>query len=601
MPLLVFILLLLANAVQGQILFQASVDQTQTRVGDQMQLTLEVKGAASGVPVPVLPSLSGFELAGGPFRSTSMQVVNGRMSGSTVYTYILRATSPGVGKIGASTLTFKGKQYATAPIQIQISEAAEPTPQSAPKSQTSDVFIRARADRRKVFQNERIILTYTICFRSSITNPEIVRLPRTAGFWAEDFSLAHDLPVRDEVINGMQYRTAVFKQMALFPTQTGRLTVEPLALRVQVEVRSKRRDRFGLFDDPFFGMGARTEIREIASPSVTIDVEPLPTVGQPTDFNGAVGDFEIQASLDKTATRTNEAVTLLFKISGEGNIKTLADPKITFPPDVEHYDPKVTDEISRSGGRISGSKSLEYLLIPRAAGAQIIAPISYSYFDPETKHYYSLSTPELTLQVEKGLETGGIGSGISVATKRGVEQIGEDIAYVKVRTDAFHERDVAPYEEVTLWLVLAAPWAAVAVVVMEKRRREKLEQSPIRWRNLVALKKARQGFIRAQKLLQRAENEKFYGELAHILRSYLAGRLNQESDNVALNEMEEAWKERAWPQELLEKVREILNECDFARFASSQPIAMRGNEILRQSKEVIEEVERLMTVARSKK
>jgi hypothetical protein len=600
MPFLLLILLLFTSAAQGQILFQATVDQTQVRVGDQVTLTLEAKGAASGVPVPVLPSLSGLEFVGGPFRSTSMQIVNGRMSGSTIYTYILRATTPGAGKIGASALTFKGKQYATAPIEIQISASAQATPQSAPKGQTNDVFIRAHADKRKVFQNEKIVLTYTICFRSSITSPEIVRLPRTAGFWAEEFPLAHDLPVRDEVINGMQYRTAVFKQIALFPTQTGRLTVEPLALRVQVEVRSKRRDPYGLFDDPFFGMGARTETREILSPSVTIDVQPLPTAGQPSDFNGAVGDFEIQASLDKTSTRANEAVTLLFKISGEGNIKTLADPKITFPPDIEHYDPKVTDDINRSRGQITGSKTLEYLLIPRAAGTQIIAPITYSYFDPKAKRYRSLSTPELTLQVERGLETAG-GSGISVATKRGVEQIDQDIAYVKVRTDAFHVRDVAPYQEVTLWLALAAPWAAVAVVVVDKRRREKLVQSPIRWRNLVALKKARQGFTRTQKLLQRAENEKFYGELAHTLRSYLAGRLNQESDNAASDELEEAWNARAWPREPLEKIRGILNECDFARFASTESLGGKGNEILRQSKEVVEEVERLMTAARSKK
>ncbi len=595
---MLLLLLLSASIAEAQIEFRASVDQMSVRVGEQVKLLLEVKGAASGVPVPVTPSLVGLELAGGPFRSTELQIINGRMIGSTTYTYVLRASTPGAGKIGASSLNFKGKQYATQPIEIQITGAGEPTTPGGPKGQTEDVFVRVRTDKKRTYQNEKVLLTYSIYFRASITSPEIVRLPRTAGFWAEEVPLPRDLPVHEEVISGVQHRVAVFKQMALFPTQTGKLTVEPLTLRIQVEVKARRRDPFGLFNDPFFGMGARTETREVQSPTVAIEVEPLPVESQPADFGGAVGDFKMEATLDRTAVSAHEAVTLTFRINGEGNIKTLADPipdpKTFFPPDIESYDPKVTEDIRRTGGNISGSKTFEYLLIPRAAGVQDIPSITYSFFNPKSKRYHTLSTPPLTLQVEKGAETGGAGGGVPVALKRGVEQIAEDIAYMKVKSGAFHRRGVAPYEEITFWLALTAPWAAVAVVFVERRRRDKLAGTPLRLRNLRAPSQARKGLVRARKVLGRSDGEVFYGAVTHTLRDYLAGRLNRPAEDFTMLQLEEAWKERVWPTEILEQARRILDECDFARFASGDFPAARRGELLREAEQIVEAVEHIV-------
>lgn len=588
------LVLLWAGTAAAQIEFQATVDRASVRLGDQVKLMLEVKGVASGAPTPKLPSLTGFELVGGPFRSSELQVINGKMTGSITYTYVLRATTPGMGKIGPSTLTFRGRPYRTQPIKIQVADAGKPSDREAPKGEVKDVFVRVWADKKSVYRNEKVVLTYAIYFRSSISSPDIVRLPRTAGFWVEEFRLPQDLPVREEIVKGLQYRTAVFKKMALFPTQTGKLTIEPLVLRTQVQVRTRRRDPFGLFDDPFFSRGVRTETREIRSPSVAIEVKPLPTEGRPADFNGAVGDFEIGANLDKTTSPVHEAVTLAFKIGGDGNIKTLAEPQLSFPPDIEHYDPKVTDDIRRSGGRIYGSKTFEYLLIPRAAGVQHIPSISYSYFNPKTKRYQRLSTPELTLQVEKRTETEGSSFGIPVATKRGVEQIGQDIAYMKVKSDTFRRRGGAPYEELTFWLALAAPWAAVTVVFTEKRRRERLRDVPLRERSLRAPGRARKGFAQAEKLLARGQEEAFYGTVAHTLRTYLAGRLNWPADDFTTTELEETWHEKNWPPEVLEEARRALGACDFARFASSGPAPDSRDQILKDAKRVVEKVEHLI-------
>jgi hypothetical protein len=595
MPLILLILLLWAAPASAQIKFEATVDRNSARVGDQVKLILEVQGAASGVPVPVTPSFAGLDLVGGPFRSSELQVINGKMTGSIKYTYILRAETPGSGAIGPSTLTFRGKQYATRPIKIEIVDAGTTAPQGASSEKAEDVFVRVHADKRQVYRNEKVVLTYTIFFRSSITSPDIVRLPRTAGFWVEEFSMPRDLPVREQVVNGLQYRTAVFKKIALFPTQTGELTVEPLVLRTQVQVRAKRRDRFSLFDDPFFGLGARTETREIRSPSVTVQVKPLPERGRPADFNGAVGDFKIASNLDRETCAAHEAVTLACKIWGEGNIKTLAEPTVSFPPDIEHYDPKVSDDIRRSRDRVHGSKTFEYLLIPRAAGVQHIPPVSYSFFNPKTARYYRLSTDKLELTVEKAEETGGGNFGIPVATKRGVEQIGEDIAYVKVKSDMFRRRGVAPYEEVTFWLVLCAPWAAVAMVFTERRRREKLGEAPLRERNLRAPGRARKGFARAQRLLGPGQEEAFYGSVSHILYAYLAARLNWPANDFTSLELEEAWREQDWPSEILEKAQQTLAACDFARFASGTPVSDERGEILKEAREVVEAVERLIS------
>ena len=588
----IIVLLLCANGALAQITFHATVDRTSARVGDQVKLMLEVKGAATGVPVPVMPSITGLELAGGPFRSTELQIINGRMAGSTVYTYVLRAAAPGTGKIGSSTLIFKKKRYSTKPIAVQIASSGQPVSGTKTKGKTEDAFVRVHVSKKHVYQNEKTVLTYTIYFRSSITSPEITRMPRTAGFWVEQFQLPRDLPIRTEVINGVQYRAAVFKKMALFPTRTGKLTVEPLVLRTQITVKTNRRDPFGMFNDSFFGRG-RSEAREIRSPSATINVKSLPAEGKPENFSGAVGNFKITAALDKNASPAHEAVTLTFKITGEGNIKTLADPKIFFPPDIETYDPKVTDHIGRKDNRVRGSKAFEYLLIPRASGVQRIPPIAYSYFNPKTKTYQQLSTPALVLNVTKGVERDNGSIGFPIATKRGVEQIGEDIAYVKVKSDGFRKHGNAPYESFAFWFALAVPWAAVVMVYSEKRRRDKLGEMSLR--NLRAPRQARKGFTRAKRLTEPGKEEAFYTAVAHTLRSYLAARLHRTGNDISLVELEESWNENAWPVEILSDVQRILGECDFTRFASGTLPADRRDKIVHEAEKIVEGIEQLMT------
>jgi hypothetical protein len=369
---LLIILSLFAPAVQAQYSLTAAVDRTSLAVGESVTLTITFNGAATGVPTPELPSMSNLQIESGPYMETKFEIVNMRRSSMASYTYGLRAISPGTAIIGRSAVKYKGREYATDPIQLQISAGGR----SASGGSGEDVFVRVSADKREAYAGEQIVLTYKIFFAVQITNPEIMQLPRATGFWTEEFDMPQQMPLRDEVVDGRSYKSGVFRKVAVFPTTSGELTIQPMVIRTKIEQRTNRRS---MTSDPFFRLNRSYETREIKSPSVNLNIKSLPEANQPQGFAGAVGNMTIRTSLDRTECDAHDAVTLTILLRGQGNIKTLPAPSIVFPPDFEYYEPKSDENIVRNGANIEGTKKFEYVLIPRVSGTQEIPEIRYTY------------------------------------------------------------------------------------------------------------------------------------------------------------------------------------------------------------------------------
>jgi hypothetical protein len=577
--------------------FTATVDRSTVAVGQMVNLTLTFSGAATGVPAPAFPELDKLRLAGGPYTSTSFSIVNGHSSGSVSYTYALAGTAQGAGKIGSASVTVKGLTYKTNPISINIvaggnAGSGQAPPGNSPASgrargDAQDVFIRVYPDKTEAYLGEQITLTYKIFFNVQMSNPELTRLPSAAGFWVEEIPVPQQLTLTDEVINGKAYKAAVFRKSALFPKTTGDLEVEPLSISTKIQQRQQRRsmDPFDIFNDPFFGMGGQLVPLEVQSPTLKIKVKPLPQASVPADFSGAVGSFKIQTSLDRTDCKTDEGVTLTVDVSGIGAIKTLAPPTIKFPADVQHFDPEANDVVNRNSGRISGTKTFKYIVIPRAPGQQVIPAILYSYFDPEKRVYATATAPELRLSVQKGTGVPASGPGVMVASKHGVENVATDIAFAKTRPGSFSALGELPHDGVEFWVLAAVPWATILGAAAAVRRREKAGQ---RSRTRQALTtKANRLLGQAEKALKSKDTETVIRDISASLDLALEVAVGRPVSAISPTELSEIWQTAGLESDLMSNILDLQRECDLARFAAGGMSADGIRSLLNGAREVL--------------
>jgi hypothetical protein len=375
-----------ATAQDGS--FTASVDQTKVGTGEQFSVTFTVAGSdAMSAKDFRAPDFGQLLVMSGPNTSQNFQFINGAMSGSSAYTYILYARQTGKFTIGPATIAYKGKPLKTQPIQIEVVQG-KPQAQQQQQQQNAqasavnigeNLFIRASADKTHARQGEQITVTYKLYTRVSVSGYDLTKAPTYEGFWAEDIEQSRQPAVVNEMYEGKQFRVATIRKTALFATQAGNLKVAPLEVRcaVQVQTRRKNNDPFDIFNDPFFQQ-TQTQQLDFKSNPLTISIEALPA-NVPQGFSGAVGQFTFTATVDKKEVQAGDPITLRIGIAGTGNVKLLAVPKPALPADLEAYDPKVSEEISRDGGLIRGKKIAEYLLVPRNPGKRTIESIPFSY------------------------------------------------------------------------------------------------------------------------------------------------------------------------------------------------------------------------------
>ncbi len=586
-PLLLLAVLSVSVAVNAQPLdVKSHVNKTSLAVYDQIALVVELAGsAARRVDRPAPPELDHFEYAGFGGTSQNIQFVNGQMSASVSYTFHYRATSEGESVVPAIEIEYEGKTYSSDPIQIKITSA--PAAQSSNDGTTNldgvDLFLRAIVDKQRVYQNEPVTVTFRIYSKVRISGLQLVSAPETAGFWSEDLDVGKELTTRQEIYQGQQYAVADVKKMALFPTSSGSKTIGSLALDCNVRVSRQRRSRDpfdSFFNDPFL---SRTVKKTIASDPVTIQVQPLPKQGQPSDFEGAVGSFDVSAQIDKENVETNEAVTLTVTFSGEGNFNLIQEPDFRIPPDFEQYEPKVRENISRKI-RVKGSKTFEYVLIPRFPGEQQIPALRFSYFDPKT--YITRSTPEFTIQVTPGEQPAATMSG-GGWSKEEVQLIGQDIRFIKVNHQGFKEIGYHVYSQPWFLGLVIMPVLLLAGAVGVQQQQRKMNTNQAYARRRRANKMAQRRLSQAKKLLSTGKPSEFYGEVSRAVTGFIADKLDISRAGLITNELERRLRQRQVDPEQIRQVIDLMQSCDFYRFGQGSVSKEEMETFYRRAKELI--------------
>ncbi|MDX1390059.1 MAG: BatD family protein, partial [Acidobacteriota bacterium] len=385
---------------------RAYLDNHEIGVGQQFILNVEVSGTQQIDGEPELPDLTAFAIYRGSGTTSSMQMVNGRTSVSLIIQYRYLATEKGTFEIPPITVRTAGQSLTTEPLSLTVSDTPPPAagsrPGGDPQIGPEDLFVEADVTGVRVWENQPVIVEYRLFTAVSVSSYNVVRLPATTGFWVEQYDLG-DPRVEEIVRNGENYATVLIRKVALFPTGAGTRTIEPLTIEAQVRVR-RARDPFEsiLGRDPLFGrdsLFASIVPVVAATEPIEVEVRPLPTEGRPANFTGFVGQLSLDAELDRDTASVNDAVTLRVEMSGVGNLRGLPEPAIDLPPGFEVFPPEIRDEIALGARGATGSRTFEYVLIPRAPGAQTIPSIHVSYFDPDTEQYRVATATALTLEV----------------------------------------------------------------------------------------------------------------------------------------------------------------------------------------------------------
>ena len=528
------------------------------------------------------PSFKGFSTLSGPNVSSmnSSSFINGQVthSTSTTFTYILRADAEGTFNVDAASCTVGGKKISSRPFSIKVEKMSAQQQQQKASSQQNyqqpvqsanqidenTLFARASISNSNPWQGEQVIITYKIYTQVQVSQFAIDKLPRNRGFWAEDLTDDRQVKQYNETINGRTYKVAEIRRGALFAQESGRLTIEPLDLNVLAMVQ-RQRQRTGsiwdLFDDPFFNPQQAVE-RPLSTNRIAVNVRPLPHA--PEGFGGAVGRFDVKGGLNLDQVKANEAISYRVTVTGSGNLMLIDAPKPQFPSVFEVYDPQIDDNIRKSDAGISGSRTFEWVLIPRSQGDFTIPALRFVYFDPSTGQYVTREIPAQEVEVTKG------DSRANATAKEDVRHLNTDINYIHPVTKL---RPIRSRESsgwlfwVLAVLVLAAEgvWAALVM----RRRANEADVAGMKMKRAIRL--ARKRLRRADALLGTGDTESFYEEIYRAIWGCLSDKYNIPLSQLSRETVSASLQERQVSDEQQESIMRVLQDVDMARFAPGDP------------------------------
>ena len=547
-------------AVQLQV--NASVSPSVVPLNGQFTLEVELRGVNQVDAEPSLPELGDFSRYIGRNSSTSMQMIGGVTTVSLTIQYRYRAIREGTFEIGAVEVEAGGQVLRTRPVTLTVStevDAAGAGPDPSGIG-AEDLFMVAEVSKTRVYENEPIEVSYRLFTRVNVSSYSLFDLAENQGFWVEEVPGPRNSPVEQRVFDGQPYTTAVLRRVVLFPAGPGTKTIEPMSVEASVRVRRQTRS---LLDDFFSGSRffPSQEPIVITSAPVEVEVLPLPVPGRPRSFTGLVGRLNVSASIDRSSVETNDAVTLELIVEGEGNLRGLAAPVIDFPGDFEVFPPEVTESIDRTGSRIRGSRTYEYVLIPRSPGEKTIPPVEMSYFDAESALYATSASQPLRLDV-----TGDPVIGATIG-RAGVETLREDIRFIQIGPPSLGALGGSLADAPGFWIVALMPLVALLGALGLRRHWDRLEGDVAYARGRRAGRVAKKRLGRAREVMSGGDARAFYAEVERALRGFLADKLNVAEAGFMSQVAEAELSRRGVPVVATRNYFACLAECDRARFA----------------------------------
>ena len=561
--------------------FTASAPSTVI-VDKPFQLVYTINATGKDLKVP---EFANFEVLAGPFesRSSSYQVINGKNSSSLSisYTFTLQGLKTGTYSVPPASIIVDGQKHSSNGLSIKVlpddgsdaaGSSAAQSGASTAKITNDKIFIRTNVSKSSVYEQEPVVVTYKLYTLADVAGMNNMKMPDFNGFLKQELDQSQNKQLSYENFNGKNYGTIVLYQVLLYPQRTGDITIDKASFEAVIRVQNKTQVR-SIFDD-FFDSYTNVN-KALVAPAVKVKVYPLPGA-KPAGFSGTVGQLSMSSTISATQVKANEAVTLKVVISGSGNMKLIKNPDIELPEGFEIYDPKVNNNFKTTTSGVSGTKTIEYLFIPRNAGDFEIPAAEFVYFDLQEKTYKTLRTPVYNLKVSKGEGGESVVSG-NYVNKEDVKQLGKDIRFIETKPFKLTKKTEPVFGTVEGWILYLIP-LLVALFLFFVLKRKALENSNIEFvRNKKANKQAQKRLKMAQKLLNEGKKDKFYEEVLKAVWNYLSDKLAIPAASLTKERVEAELTEKGVNADAIKQFTDILNTCEFARYAPNSGQQEMGN------------------------
>lgn len=593
--LLLGMLLLIAAGAFAQVRFAASAPAS-VGINQNFQVDYTVENGSAKTIDPGIGS--DFQILSGPNPTQQVQIMNGHMSQSVIYSYIVHPKKEGVFKIGKAKASIEGATMesneltitVTGPVQQQARHRRDPfnpfdddddpfaamqqqmqqqmqqmqqqpaQPQKSnadlDKSIRDNVIVRMETDRNNVYIGERISATIKIYFKMNIGNVSPTKAPSFDGFWSQEVMNNKQIKEHIETYNGQKYYAADLIRYNLYPQRAGTLQITPAELNMIVQAEVGR---------SFWGSQYANVPYKASSNAVTINVKDVPATGKPADYSGAVGKFKYEVHLSDKEGKTDNALTYTVKISGVGNLKTIELPKPQFPDGFETFDPKVKDDVTNTDAGMSGSIQYDYLIIPHQPGDFKIAGSSFSFFDPGAGKYITQTSPELALKIT-GAPSQNPNTGTAMVSKEDVAALHSDIRFIKTRAELVREQKPF-FGSAGFFGLVGTPFFAFIGLLFVRRRTEDLAADIVGAKRRRATRLAKKRLSTADKHLAKGNKEAFYDEVSRAMWGYLGDKLNIDQSQLSKDNVEEKLLAKNVKPDTIGKLKSLIHTCELALYS----------------------------------
>ena len=588
-----------ADNILAQVTFKASAPAAVVE-GEQFRLSYLLNKEGKDLRLPDIPD---FDVLFGPSVSTSFsqRTVNGKTTSesSVTYTYILVAKKTGTFTIPAASIKIDGSNYESNSLQIKVlppdeSSSQEPSAGGERREErasgstgtatvsSNDAFIRAIVSKNDPYEQEGFTVTFRLYTTLNVVNFGKIQFPEFEGFMVEEVELPSNQQLQLERYNGRNYYTADLRKTLLFPQRPGQIAIPRGSLEMVFSVPSGRRV------STFFGtQEVMVDVKkELVTNPLSINVKPLPA-NKPTSYANAVGAFTLKSGMNATQVKANEAITMTLEISGTGNLKLIRNPEIEFPNNFEVYDPTVSNSFNVTTNGLTGIRKIEYMAIPRYEGTYTLPAVEFAYFDPNKKKYETLTVPEQKLEIAKGDSGSGVAN--TFVSRQDVK-VAQDIRFLKTGKPSYLSSTTFFVGSFGYWLWYLIPLVILILfyIINRKQARENANVALTRTRkaNKMAIKRLKA----ANKYLKEQNKERFYDEVLRATWGYFSDKLSIPVARLSRSNIEEELSRKNIDEELAGKFIQILDACEFARYAPAESNA-EMDRIYNDTMKAIEEME----------
>ncbi|WP_412559435.1 BatD family protein [Winogradskyella sp. MIT101101] len=561
--------LLTSSLVSAQVKFEAKVSKKKLGVNERLRIDFEMnKDGDNFVP----PSFENFTVVGGPNTSVSNTWVNGERSYTKTYSYFLAPNKRGNFTIKQATIEIEGEIYKTFPVTINVTAAVDRPngPPDASDVASENIHLVAEVSKTNPYLNEGFTVVYKLYVspETGVSNWREKDNPRYNDFWSQNIEIK-GLNIQKGLYKGEEYRYVVLRKTVLYPQKTGKLKLEPLVLDITVEVPSGRAD--------IFGRQIMTKVpKTVTAGSRTIDVRPLPEEGKPSDFKGAVGDFQFSVTTSKTELNATESLQAKIEVSGKGNLKLFELPKLTTPSSLEVYEPEHNENVNTNLSGMRGRISDTYTIVPQYRGKYPIPSIAFSYFDLNTESYKRITSDEIVIDVLEGPMASNTNGNSTVSnTKQNVVPNTNTFAFIKTSSNWSSIKSEPFFKSTTFWTLLLVPFLLIPLAIVIRKNKDKRDADVQGNRIRKADRLARKYLSEAKKNL--GQKETFYESLERALHNYLKAKLNIETSDFNKEKIESLLTARNVESSIVSDFISILESCELARYTPITQVTMQND------------------------